>query len=240
MVTKADWKILSVHVDPDSAEKLFFNDHEWETIEAAACRIIPTDRDPGAREARVIVFIDRYLSGTEYHYAAANGSGFLEMAGPDARAARARIADMQLLYRNGIEQLDELAREAGEAAFKDTSEEVQDSILEKVSGQPKPAPISLSGKDVYYSRLQGSTDEGKPFFDTLCLHVRQGFYADPVYGGNKNQVGWDVIGFPGPKSLRDTVDGTYTTADHFVQEYDWVELIPGFQGATVEDLKTAD
>jgi gluconate 2-dehydrogenase gamma chain len=238
MVSKADWDILPNQIDPDSTEKLFFSDHEWDTVEAAACRIMPTDRDPGAREARVIVFIDRYLSGIEFNYAAADGSGFLEMGGADALSARARNADMQLLYREGVRQLDSVASEVAGAAFKDASEEVQDAVLEQVSQRPKPQPISLSEREVYYSRLQGNTDEGKPFFDTLCLHVRQGFYADPVYGGNKDRVGWDVIGFPGPQSLRDTMDGTYTTADHFVQEYDWVELIPGFSHATIEDLKT--
>ena len=47
----------------------------------------------------------------------------------------------------------------------------------------------------------------------LVLHMRQGFYCDPVYGGNKGRVGWNVIGFPGPTSLSQTVDGSFTTAD---------------------------
>ena len=55
--------------------------------------------------------------------------------------------------------------------------------------------------------------------------MRQGFYADPVYGGNKDQIGWKVIGFPGPESLKDTMDGTYTTAPYFVHEYDWADLL---------------
>ena len=29
-------------------------------------------------------------------------------------------------------------------------------------------------------------------------HTRQGFYADPIYGGNRDRIGWQVIGFPGP------------------------------------------
>ena len=33
------------------------------------------------------------------------------------------------------------------------------------------------------------------------MHTRQGFYADPIYGGNRDRVGWRVIGFPGPASL---------------------------------------
>ena len=34
------------------------------------------------------------------------------------------------------------------------------------------------------------------FLPLLVLHTRQGFYADPVYGGNRNRMGWKVIGFP--------------------------------------------
>lgn len=229
MVSKADWEITPIHIDPDTTEKLFFTDHDWETIEAAASRIMPTDHDPGAREARVIVFIDRYLSGIDYLYAAADGSGFLQLADKDAHAARARNANMQLLYREGIHELDKKARELRAPSFKEASEQIQDEVLEQVSGAPKPVPVSLTSKEVYYSRLQGNTDEGKSFFDTLCLHVRQGFYGDPVYGGNKDHIGWKTVGFVGPKSLKDTMDGTYSTAEFFIQEYDWEDLIPGFK-----------
>lgn len=228
MISKADWEIVPARIDPDSSEKLFFTDHEWDTIESAAARIIPTDQDPGAREARVIVFIDRYLCGTEYHYAAADGSGFLKMAGNEARAVRASLSDLQRLYREGVVELDRVAVTLDSENFLAAEDSVQDSILETVSGRLKPERISLASTEVFYSRLQGNTDQGKSFFDTLCLHVRQGFYADPVYGGNKNQIGWTVIGFPGPKNLRDTMDGTYTTANYFVQEYSWEELIPGY------------
>jgi gluconate 2-dehydrogenase gamma chain len=235
MISKGDWEVVPLRIDPDTDESLFFSEHEWDTIEAAAARIIPTDHDPGAREARVIVFIDRYLSGIDFHYAAADGSGFLRMAGKDAVAARARNRDMQRLYREGVHELDAVSRELSEADFKDATPDIQDRVLERVSGSPKPAPISLTSREVFHSRLQGSTDDGMPFFPTLCLHVRQGFYADPVYGGNKDRIGWRVIGFPGPESLRDTMDGTYTTAPHFVQDYEWEELIPGFSTPRTSD-----
>ncbi|QNK82938.1 gluconate 2-dehydrogenase subunit 3 family protein [Nakamurella sp. PAMC28650] len=231
MISKADWEEVPGTIDSDSDEKLFFSVHEWDTIDAAASRIIPTDADPGAHEAGVIVFIDRYLSGIEFNFATAAGGGFLQMAGKDAVAARARNANMQRLYRGGVKELDRIAGELGQQSFKSASADVQDQVLEQLSGSPKPAPISLDSREVFHSRLQGNTDDGMPFFPTLCLHVRQGFYADPVYGGNKGQVGWRVIGFPGPKCLRDTMDGTYSTAEYFVQEYDWSELIPGFKAS---------
>ena len=63
MTLKSEWEIVGEPVDPDSTERYFFTAHEWNTVEAATARIMPTDQDPGAREARVIVFIDRYVSG---------------------------------------------------------------------------------------------------------------------------------------------------------------------------------
>ena len=68
------------------------------------------------------------------------------------------------------------------------------------------------------------------FFHALVLHTRQGYYGDPAYGGNKDRVGWKVIGFPGPESLAATNDLTYSVRDAFVQDHDWVELIPHLRG----------
>jgi gluconate 2-dehydrogenase gamma chain len=225
MTSKADWPVIGSPVDPDDESRLFFDDHQWETIEAATARIIPTDHDPGAREARCVRFIDRYLSGINYVYAAADGSGFLELSGRLADAWRARIADMQETYREGIRRLDEIAEPFG-GPFKSLSEENQDRVLEVLSGQPKPDPVSL-GRDVgVRTFLQGVFDEGLGFFDALCLHTRQGFYSDPVYGGNRDHVGWKVIGFPGPKSLKDTNDLSYSVREYFVLDYDWKDLVP--------------
>lgn len=41
---------------------LALTDDEIRTLEAVAEQIIPTDRDPGAKEARVVVYIDRQLA----------------------------------------------------------------------------------------------------------------------------------------------------------------------------------
>lgn len=225
MTSKSEWTTVDLRIDPDTQERLFFSDHEWNTIEAASARIIPTDHDPGAREARAVVFIDRYLSGIDYVYAAADGSGFLQLAGAEADAARARNNSMKQLYREGLVELDAIARRHGAADFVSADEETQDAVLVEISGTPKPGHVRLDEHEVFYSRLQGNTDQGKPFFETLCFHVRQGFYADPVYGGNKDRVGWKVIGFPGPESLKDTMDGTYTSAPFFASEWDWSELL---------------
>ncbi|MED1438346.1 gluconate 2-dehydrogenase subunit 3 family protein [Aeribacillus composti] len=226
MTSKADWPVIGSPVDHESDKRLFFDQHEWETIEAATARIIPTDHDPGAREAGVVRFIDRYLSGIDYIYAAADGSGFLKIEGKEANAWRERIAEMQEKYREGIRKLEEISREKFGASFKDLSEAQQDEVLVAISGRPKPQPITLTTEGEQNTFLQGVFDEGLDFFSALVLHTRQGFYCDPVYGGNKDYVGWRVIGFLGPKSLADTNTCKYSVKEYYVQNYDWADLIP--------------
>jgi gluconate 2-dehydrogenase gamma chain len=94
MASKSEWPVVPLRLDEDRTGPMFFSQHEWETIEAATARIFPTDDRPGAREAGVVHFIDRYISGIDYIYASADGSGFLKMSGKLADAWRARIAAM--------------------------------------------------------------------------------------------------------------------------------------------------
>jgi gluconate 2-dehydrogenase gamma chain len=54
-------------------------------------------------------------------------------------------------------------------------------------------------------RLQDQV--AKPFFETLLQDTRQGFFADPVYGGNRDMAAWKMIGFPGARyDYRDWID----------------------------------
>lgn len=236
MTSKADWPTVLEPVDPDSTEPLFFTPHEWDTVEAISARIIPTDHEPGAREARVVVFIDRYLSGINYVYASADGSGFLRIDGKYAHAWRARIADLQTTYRDGIAALDTLAEEAFGKRFIELDETQQDIALETLSGRPKPGPVTLGTTEPAHTFTQFTNDDGLGFFDAICLHVKQGFYADPVYGGNKNRLAWKIIGFDGPNSLKDTMDGTYSTDQYFDHESKWADLIPHLREQTVWDI----
>jgi gluconate 2-dehydrogenase gamma chain len=226
--SKSEWVVAGAPVDPDSDERLFFDDHEWDTIDAAVARIMPADHDPGAREARVVVFIDRYLSGTDYVYAAADGRGFLRPAGKEADAWRARIRSFQDTYREGVRDLDRHAGERFGRAFKDLGETEQDDVLVHVSGLPKPEPVLLgNGCEIRAANPpedwdpQRVHDDGLKFFPLLALHTRQGFYGDPVYGGNRDHVGWDVIGYPGPASLADTNAGRYDVEEYMLQNLAW-------------------
>jgi gluconate 2-dehydrogenase gamma chain len=38
---------------------------------------------------------------------------------------------------------------------------------------------------------------GKQFFEALLELTLEGFFSDPIYGGNRDKVSWKMIGFPG-------------------------------------------
>jgi gluconate 2-dehydrogenase gamma chain len=38
---------------------------------------------------------------------------------------------------------------------------------------------------------------GAVFFETLLANTIEGYFADPMYGGNRDMAAWRMIGFPG-------------------------------------------
>jgi gluconate 2-dehydrogenase gamma chain len=39
--------------------------------------------------------------------------------------------------------------------------------------------------------------DAKPFFEALLQSAMEGFFADPMYGGNRDKVSWRMVGYPG-------------------------------------------
>jgi gluconate 2-dehydrogenase gamma chain len=213
----------------ESAERLFFDEHQWSTIEAAMSRIIPTDHQPGAKEAGTIEFLDRYLSSTGFIYARPDGSGFETLQGKRAEAWQQRINTVREKYLEGIKELDRRSQAQFDADFVQLAAEQQDRILaamERPARQTEDALEQAQATAAWApaepAMQQTSAETELDFFPLLALHTRQGFYADPIYGGNKNRVGWDLIGFDGPTSLAETHAGRYTTLPYFAEEQiDW-------------------
>ncbi|MBW0001128.1 MAG: gluconate 2-dehydrogenase subunit 3 family protein [Verrucomicrobia bacterium] len=217
--------------DRSSMEGRFFDAHQRATVEAAMARIIPADDQPGAREAGTVEFLDRYLSGIDFVYAKPDGSGFEKLKGKRAEAWQRRIAVLGAKYVEGINELDRRSRSRFGADFVRLTAEQQDRIL---AGIERPALQAEAGlmeaqtaagfAPVEPALQQTSTEIELGFFPLLALHTRQAFYSDPIYGGNKDRVGWKLIGFEGPESLAETHAGRFTTLPFFAEQpIDWEE-----------------
>jgi len=198
----------------------FFDPHQHDTLAAAMARIIPTTDTPGATEAGAIDFLEGYLAGTDRIYAKPDGSGFETLTGRRADAWRRRVEILRSTYVEGILDLDRRSADEYGAAFVDLDTEQQDRILTSIErpgeGSALNTAQSVSGyAPVEPALQQASVEISLSFLALLALHTRQGFYADPIYGGNRDQVGWKAIGFPGPSSLAEVHSGRYTVLEYF-------------------------
>lgn len=202
----------------------YFDDDDRETIAAAMARIIPTDDHPGAREAGTIDFLERYLSGIDFVYARPDGSGFETLTGKRADAWRTRIEVVRQKYRSGIAEMNRLSHELHGLPFTRLSEGEQDVVLHALE-QPKQTQAPGGGSiaavpDLASPELglqQIAAESDLDFFPLLVLHTRQGFLSDPVYGGNRDRVGWKTIGFPGPETMAEAHAGHYSTLPYFAE-----------------------
>jgi gluconate 2-dehydrogenase gamma chain len=158
---------------------LFFNASEAAFIEAACERLIPADEHgAGALAAGVPNYLDKQLGG-------AWGSGErLYRSGPWMAGSASQ--GYQLPFTPG-----ELFHQALRA------------ILHELNAGGSPFPkMTAEAQDAYLKSLEGGSEDlnGIPsgvFFDMLLIMTVEGFFSDPVYGGNRDMAAWRMIGFPG-------------------------------------------
>jgi gluconate 2-dehydrogenase gamma chain len=168
------------HPTEGNYQPAFFTQSEWAFLNAACARLIPADElGPGAVEAGVPQFIDRQMA-TPW----ADG-GLWYMQGPFLQAKpefgyQSALTPKQT-YRIGIKAIDALA---GGKGFAGLDAGQQDEMLKKIEAGTLTSPdISL-----------------KSFFALLLKNVQEGFFGDPLYGGNKDMAGWKLIGHPGVRA----------------------------------------
>ena len=158
----------------------FLSGEEARALEAAVARIIPADDDgPGAKEAGVAVFIDLQLGSAwgngDHQY---RHPPFLPGTPQQGYQLAFTPAEM---FRLGLAQLDESARKAHAMAFADLDAAQQDALLAKAEkGQLDFGPLPSA-----------------VFFGALLDATMEGFLSDPIHGGNRDKIGWKLVGFPG-------------------------------------------
>ena len=168
----------------------FFTPDEWAFVIAFVDRLIPADAEgPGAVELDVPAFIDRQM---EQPY----GYGKLwYMRGPFRAAPETLGYQLEFtprdIYRKGIAPADQAIREAFGKRFVD---------------------LDPAGRDQAIARLQEGTltlspVPAKTLFDAFLKNTQEGYFSDPIHGGNRGMAAWRMIGFPGARAdFTDWVD----------------------------------
>ena len=152
-------------------------------LDAAVDRLVPADElGPGAAEAGVTIYIDRQLCSVWGTHGRNYRSGpWLD--GTPQQGFQSRFTPQEI-YRAGIRESNQYCNTQYGKNFELLAAAQQDEVLQALEHGKVELP-SLSSK---------------LFFDLLWRNTEEGFFADPLYGGNRDKVGWKLVGFPGVAS----------------------------------------
>ncbi|GAA4340606.1 gluconate 2-dehydrogenase subunit 3 family protein [Pigmentiphaga soli] len=170
----------------------FFQEPHWSTLQRLVDVLIPPgDEGPGGLEAGVAEFIDQQMD-TPY------GQGKLwYMDGPHDPKAPGNMG-YQLpyaprdLYPKALAAFEAAVRQAHGKPFAELDADAREGAV----------------SDLEQGKLALTDDiPAAAFFALLLQNVHEGYFCDPVHGGNKGMAAWKMVGFPGAR-------GDY---------YDWVD-----------------
>ena len=164
---------------------------------AAADTIIPADElSPSGTDCGVATFIDRQLAS------AWGGGAKMYRSGPlHEGQAGARLSARAHAEAN--------SSSAGIAAANEWSRRptARTSIGSRPPTASRRFPRWRKAKPT--SRISPRAPSSASFSPSPW----QGFFSDPIYGGNRNKVSWQMLGYPGlPATYADKVDAFATSA----------------------------
>lgn len=169
---------------------VFFSDDEWRTLNSFLDRLIPADAEgPGALEAHVPDFIDRQMN-TSY------GHGNEWYLRPPFIKTSAALGYQFLftprdIYKQGLPALDVVIKQRYGKPFHQLDAGERDRVI----GQLEKGTIALSPVPA------------KLLFGQILKNCKEGYFADPIHGGNYQMGAWKMIGFPGARAdFTDWVD----------------------------------
>lgn len=161
----------------------YFTPEEGSALEAIVDRLIPPDSHwPGGRDAGCAVFIDRQLDGPYGDSAGLYMRPPFHEGTPQQGMQSPQTPKQH--YRAGLAALDKHCRAAfADKSFRELATDQQDQVLQGL----EKGSVKLDGVN------------GQKFFGEVLKNTQEGFFADPVYGGNRDMAGWRMIGFPGAR-----------------------------------------
>ena len=162
----------------------FFNKKEKVMVDALVETLIPADElSPSGKDAGCTVFIDRqmagrYGQGSRLYMNGPFGANPLPTQGRQTPLSPAEE------FRRGLTSLQSYCTNKYKKAFADLPDQDRESVLHGLE----------SGKIIFQGEVSAAE-----FFKSLLARTMEGFFADPVYGGNRDMVSWKMIGYPGAR-----------------------------------------
>jgi gluconate 2-dehydrogenase alpha chain len=98
------------------------------------------------------------------------------------RALAGHDAGSRDAYRLGLALLDQTARARHARNFADCAPAEQDAVIAGLERGELP---------------DGDASFQAAFFNRIRAHVQEGLFADPAHGGNRDKLGWRMLGHPG-------------------------------------------
>jgi len=159
-------------------------------IVAAVDTLIPADElSPSGSDCGVAIFIDRQLGS------AWGGGAKMYRAGPFTKGKPEQGYQLALTPREYFA--------AGITAANAWSRKTYGKEFDRLSAADRVTALKAmeDGKAAF------ENFDAKAFFGQLHGITMAGFFSDPIYGGNRDKVGWKVLGFPGlPATYADKID----------------------------------
>jgi len=149
-------------------------------VSAAVDTFIPADDlSPSGSDCGVAVFIDRQLAG-------AWGSGArLYRDGPYLQGKPEHGYQLALTPREFFR--------AGIAATNEWTVKTHGKEFDRLP----PADREAALKELEQGKVAFDGFSSKQFFEALLGITMEGFFSDPIYGGNRDKAAWKMIGYPG-------------------------------------------
>jgi gluconate 2-dehydrogenase gamma chain len=157
---------------------------------AAVDTLIPADAlSPSGSDCGVAVFIDRQLAS------AWGGGDKMYRSGPFHTGKPEQGYQLPLTPREYFI--------AGIAAANAWSRKTYGKEFDRLAAAERIA--ALQGWESGKTSFEGFSAKG--FFERLLAMTMEGFFSDPIYGGNRDKVSWKMIGFPGlPATYANLID----------------------------------
>ena len=149
-------------------------------LSAAYDTFIPADQySPSGTDCGLVVYIDRQLAG-----AWGTGAKFYR-AGPFLQGKPEQGYQLSLTPREFFA--------AGIVAANEWSRRTHGRDFDRLD----PAQRDEALKTMDAGKAEFTDFNSKYFFDQLYESAMEGFFADPIYGGNRDKVSWKMVGYPG-------------------------------------------